>query len=36
MTKIYEEFIRGNVLEILEKLKKRGGIKGEVTITIKF
>jgi len=34
MTKIYEEFIRGNVLEILEKLKKRGGIKGEVAVVL--
>jgi len=36
MTKIYEEFIRGNLLQVLEKLKKRKEIKGEVTITIKF
>jgi len=36
MTKVYEEFIKGNVSTVLEKLKKRGEIKGEVTVVLNF
>jgi 16S rRNA (cytidine1402-2'-O)-methyltransferase len=36
MTKVFEEFIRGKIDEVLESLKERKEIKGEVTITIKF
>lgn len=35
LTKIHEEFIRGNVGEVLEALSKRNKIKGEITIVIK-
>ncbi|MEI7591046.1 MAG: 16S rRNA (cytidine(1402)-2'-O)-methyltransferase [Deltaproteobacteria bacterium] len=34
MTKLHEEFLRGNINEIVEKLKLRETIKGEVTIVI--
>ena len=34
MTKMYEEFIRGNLSEILEILKKRDLIKGECTLLV--
>lgn len=33
MTKVHEEFLRGTVEEILEKVKKKG-LKGEITIVI--
>jgi len=36
MTKVFEEFIRGKIDEVLESLKERKEIKGEITITIKF
>lgn len=35
MTKIYEEFLRGNIDEVLEKLKKKN-IKGEITVILKL
>ena len=34
LTKIYEEWIRGDVKEVLDQLKKRKGIKGEITLII--
>lgn len=34
LTKLHEEFLRGNALEVLETLHRRGGIKGEVTLLI--
>lgn len=36
LTKIYEEFIRGNASEVLEQLSKRQNIKGEVTLLVSF
>jgi 16S rRNA (cytidine1402-2'-O)-methyltransferase len=36
MTKIYEEFIRGTISEVLLTLKQRKEIKGEITVTINF
>ncbi len=35
MTKIYEEFIRGDINEVLEKLKRKE-IKGEITIVLQY
>jgi 16S rRNA (cytidine1402-2'-O)-methyltransferase len=32
MTKIHEEFISGTVSELIELLKKRGAIRGEITV----
>lgn len=34
MTKVHEEFLRGNILEILEKISRKT-LKGEATILIK-
>jgi len=34
MTKMYEEFIRGNLSDILENLKNRDAVKGECTLLI--
>ena len=34
MTKTYEEFLRGNLSEILDSLKNRPAIKGEITLLI--
>jgi 16S rRNA (cytidine1402-2'-O)-methyltransferase len=34
VTKIHEEFLRGRAREILEQLKSRGDVKGEVTLLI--
>jgi 16S rRNA (cytidine1402-2'-O)-methyltransferase len=34
VTKIHEEFLRGRAGELLEKLKERGEIKGEITLII--
>jgi 16S rRNA (cytidine1402-2'-O)-methyltransferase len=34
VTKIHEEFLRGRAGEILEKLKVRGDVKGEITLLI--
>jgi 16S rRNA (cytidine1402-2'-O)-methyltransferase len=34
VSKIHEEFLRGRAGELLEKLKERGEIKGEVTLLI--
>jgi 16S rRNA (cytidine1402-2'-O)-methyltransferase len=34
VTKIHEEFLRGHAAEILETLKARGDIKGEITLLI--
>jgi 16S rRNA C1402 (ribose-2'-O) methylase RsmI len=36
MTKVFEEFIRGKISEVLKSLKERKEIKGEVTITMSF
>lgn len=36
MTKIYEEFIRGDIEEVIEKIKEKKEIKGEITIAAKF
>jgi 16S rRNA C1402 (ribose-2'-O) methylase RsmI len=36
LTKIYEEFIRGNPQTALDELKKRSRIKGEITLLISF
>jgi 16S rRNA (cytidine1402-2'-O)-methyltransferase len=34
VTKIHEEFLRGRAAEILETLKSRGDVKGEITLLI--
>jgi 16S rRNA (cytidine1402-2'-O)-methyltransferase len=34
VTKMYEEFLRGRASEVLERLKARGDIKGEITLLI--
>jgi 16S rRNA (cytidine1402-2'-O)-methyltransferase len=34
VTKIHEEFLRGHAAEVLEILKARGDIKGEITLLI--
>lgn len=34
LTKVHEEFLRGTAGEVLEKLKARGEVKGEVTLLI--
>ena len=34
VTKLHEEFLRGRVSEILEILKSRDGVKGEITLLI--
>ena len=34
VTKLHEEFLRGRAGEVLEKLKARGEIKGEITLLI--
>jgi len=34
VTKIHEEFLRGRAREILEQLKARGDVKGEITLLI--
>ncbi|MGB6384038.1 MAG: 16S rRNA (cytidine(1402)-2'-O)-methyltransferase [Terriglobales bacterium] len=34
VTKIHEEFLRGRATEILERLKARGDVKGEITLLI--
>jgi 16S rRNA (cytidine1402-2'-O)-methyltransferase len=34
LTKIYEEWIRGDVKEVLDQLKKRKSVKGEITLII--
>jgi 16S rRNA (cytidine1402-2'-O)-methyltransferase len=34
VTKIHEEFLRGRVSEVLQKLSARGEIKGEITLLI--
>lgn len=36
LTKIHEEFIRGDVLEVIHQLKDRPSIKGEFTILVSF
>ena len=34
VTKIHEEFLRGRVADILEQLRSRGDVKGEITLLI--
>jgi len=34
VTKIHEEFLRGRVTEVLDQLKSRGEVKGEITLLI--
>ena len=34
VTKIHEEFLRGSAAEVMETVKKRGEIKGEITVLI--
>jgi len=34
VTKIHEEFLRGRAIEVLEQLKGRGDVKGEITLLI--
>jgi 16S rRNA (cytidine1402-2'-O)-methyltransferase len=34
LTKIHEEFLRGTGSQVLEVVKARGGIKGEITLLI--
>jgi 16S rRNA (cytidine1402-2'-O)-methyltransferase len=34
VTKLHEEFLRGRASEILETLKSRDGVKGEITLLI--
>ncbi len=34
VTKLHEEFLRGRAKEVLDQLKKRGEVKGEITLLI--
>jgi 16S rRNA (cytidine1402-2'-O)-methyltransferase len=34
VTKIHEEFLRGRATEVLDQLKSRGDVKGEITLLI--
>ncbi len=34
VTKLHEEFLRGRAGEILDELKSRGDVKGEITLLI--
>jgi 16S rRNA (cytidine1402-2'-O)-methyltransferase len=34
VTKLHEEFLRGRAIDILEQLKARGDVKGEITLLI--
>jgi 16S rRNA (cytidine1402-2'-O)-methyltransferase len=34
VTKLYEEFLRGRAVEVLQALKSRDGVKGEITLLI--
>jgi 16S rRNA (cytidine1402-2'-O)-methyltransferase len=34
VTKIHEEFLRGRAKEVLDQLKSRGEVKGEITLLI--
>ena len=34
VTKIHEEFLRGRAKDVLEQLKSRGEVKGEITLLI--
>jgi 16S rRNA (cytidine1402-2'-O)-methyltransferase len=34
VTKLHEEFLRGRATEVLEQLKSRGEVKGEITLLI--
>src|SRR5262249_39978730 len=34
VTKLHEEFLRGHAMEVLENLKQRGAVKGEITLLI--
>jgi 16S rRNA (cytidine1402-2'-O)-methyltransferase len=34
VTKLYEEFLRGRAGEVLQTLKSRDGVKGEITLLI--
>ena len=34
VTKLYEEFLRGRASEVLEELKSRGEVRGEITLLI--
>jgi 16S rRNA (cytidine1402-2'-O)-methyltransferase len=34
VTKLHEEFLRGSAVEVLETLKARDGVKGEITLLI--
>jgi 16S rRNA (cytidine1402-2'-O)-methyltransferase len=34
VTKLHEEFLRGRASEVLEILKSRDGVKGEITLLI--
>ena len=34
VTKLHEEFLRGRAAEVLEQLKARGAVKGEITLLI--
>jgi 16S rRNA (cytidine1402-2'-O)-methyltransferase len=34
VTKLHEEFLRGRVTEVLDQLKSRGAVKGEITLLI--
>ncbi len=36
LTKLHEEFIRGNAVEVAEKLNSRETIKGEITVLVSF
>ena len=34
VTKLHEEFLRGRAEDVLDKLKRRGEVKGEITLLI--
>ena len=35
MTKLHEEFLRGSISEILQNLKAKSAVKGEITLLVK-
>jgi 16S rRNA (cytidine1402-2'-O)-methyltransferase len=36
LTKMHEEFVRGNPLDVIHQLKDRASVKGELTILVSF
>ena len=36
LTKMHEEFIRGTPMQVMDQLKDKGSIKGEITVLVSF